>query len=196
MPDSPDDRSLAERAKAGDRKAFDELYAKYKRPIVNFAYRMIGNRQTAEEIAQETFIRVYMKIAHFDTRGKVSSWIYAIASNLAKNELRDRKYFHDIPLETPVAGGDRAVSLWQVIADGHARPDQEIQAREREESIQKVLDSIPLRYRDVLVLCDIQGLSYEEVSGVLGCPVGTIASRLSRARCIFMKRFGGQFREG
>jgi RNA polymerase sigma-70 factor (ECF subfamily) len=120
--------------------------------------------------------------------------MYTIASNLAKNELRDRKYFHDIPLDTVIVVEDRAISLWQVVEDKGSRPDRDVQMKELEESVQRVLYSIPLNYRQALVLCDIQGLSYEEAAGILGCSVGTVASRLCRARALFMKRFGVDFK--
>jgi len=184
------DEALIERAKAGDGQAFDELYAKYKRPILNFIYRMIGNKETAEELTQETFVRVYMNLSTFSPKGKVSSWIYTIAGNLAKNELRDKKYFHDIPLETIVVNDETSVKLSDLIAIHKKNPEEIAEDKELQESIQKIFDTIPEKYRQVLVLCDVQELSYEEVASIIGCSVGTVASRLSRARAIFMKRFG------
>ncbi len=186
----PPDEILIQKAKSGDRKAFEALYQKYKRPILNFAYRLIGNKETAEEITQETFVRVYLNLARFDPRGKVSSWIYTIAGNLAKNELRDKKYFHDISLDKVIFGDDKKIRLRDVVLEGKDKPDKVLEDKELQDQIQKVIDAIPARYREVLVLCDVQGLSYEEAARIVGCSVGTIASRLSRARVIFMKKFG------
>ena len=184
------DYELIEKAQAGDRGAFDELYNRYKRRVLNFVYRMIGNRETAEELTQETFVKVYMNLANFKPKGKVSSWIYTIASNLTKNEFRDRKYFHDISLETVLFDEETKMTLLDVIATQKERPDKVVENKELCTKIQEVFDSIPFHYKQVLILCDLQGASYEEVAHIVGCSVGTVASRLSRARTIFMKRFG------
>lgn len=187
----PQDDILVERAKAGDRLAFDELYSKYKRPILNFVFRLIGNRDTAEEITQEVFIKVYMNIITFDPKkGKVSSWIYTIAANLAKNELRDRKYGRQISLDEAIFDEEAKVELKDLLKSDVKGPDELLQKEELRDKIQRTIESIPFKYRHVLILCDIQGLSYEEAARALNCSIGTVASRLSRARAIFIKRFG------
>ena len=186
------DEMLLEKVKTGDRGAFDALYEKYKRPIMTYAMRLIGNRETAEEVAQETFLKVYLHAAQFSPRGKVSSWIYTIASNLAKNALRDRRYFRDLSLEMVLKESEAAARLWQIIADTRPGPEADLAAKELDEAIQKVLATMPPRFREVLILCDLQGLPYEEVGRIIGSSIGTVASRLSRARQLFMKRFGGR----
>ena len=97
--DSSSEESLLLEAKKGDRAAFDVLYNKYKRPILNFVYRLIGNKETAEEVTQEMFIKAYKNLDIFDPKRKFSSWIYTIARNLAKNALRDKRYFRNVSLE-------------------------------------------------------------------------------------------------
>jgi RNA polymerase sigma-70 factor (ECF subfamily) len=188
------DRYLVQKAREGDRPAFEELYHRYKKPIFSYVCRMIGDRAVAEELTQEAFIRVYMNLANYRPTGKVSSWIYMIAGNLAKNELRNRDYRKALSLEATVSE-DEKLTLGNLLADDARGPDEIAQNKELKQCIEKVIHKLPLHHKEVLVLCDVQGLSYEEAAEVLDCSVGTIASRLSRAREAFVKIFKEDFGE-
>jgi len=184
------DEILAVKAKEGDRTAFEELFKRYKKPILNFIYRLIGSRETAEEVAQEVFIKVYNNLDIFDATKRFASWLYTIARNLAKNAIRDKRYFRDVSLEQPISGQDEYIELKDVIADTSAQPDAIAQDEELAEQAQKVLNTLPLEYREVITLCSIQGLTYEEAAKIIGCSVATVSVRLSKAKILFMKKLG------
>lgn len=190
MADRYSDEVLAKMAKEGDASAFEELFARYKKPILNFIYRMIGNRETAEEVAQEVFMKAYNNIYIFDPDKKFSTWLYTIARNLAKNSLRDRKYFRDLSLDQEVFGKDENITLKDVIRDPSRTPSEIAQDEELSREAQKVLDSLPLKYKEVITLCSIQGLTYKEAGAILGVSTASVSMMLSQAKALFMKRLG------
>lgn len=175
------DDELVVKAKKGNRAALDSLYNKYKRPILNYIYRLIGDFHQAEELTQETFIRVYINIDRYVERGKFSSWVYTIAGNLAKNFLRDKSYIEKVSIDKEIAEAEK-ISLLDVIADETKRPDDQALKEEKERLIQQGIDKLKPKHKQVIILCDIQGLSYEDVAKILKCPPATVGSRLSRAR--------------
>ena len=184
------DEILAVKAKEGDRAAFEELFNRYKKPLLNFIYRLIGSRETAEEVAQEVFIKVYKNLDIFDATKRFASWLYTIARNLTKNAIRDKRYFRDVSLEQPISGQDEYIELKDVIADTSAQPDTIAQDEELAEQAQQVLNTLPLEYREVITLCSIQALTYEEAAKIIGCSIATVSTRLNKARILFMKKLG------
>lgn len=188
MVEKPSDEILAANAKEGDVKSFEELFARYKKPILNFIYRMIGNKETAEEVAQEVFIKMYKNLEIYDPGKKFATWLYTIARNLAKNALRDRKYFRDSSLEEVIAEGDEQITLKDVIADDTMRPDTIAENEELASEAQKILDSMPVKYKEVITLCNIQNLTYKEAAGIIGCSILTVMMRLKNAKKLFMKK--------
>jgi RNA polymerase sigma-70 factor (ECF subfamily) len=188
-----DDRSdelLAKFAKEGDARAFDELFIRYKKPILNFIYRLIGNKETAEDVALEAFMKVYENISIYDPNKKFSTWLYTIARNLAKNSLRDKKYFKDRSIEEAIAEGDETLHLKDMIEDSSLRPDVIAQDNELAEEAQKVLNGLSEEYREVITLCSIQELTYEEAAKILGCSIATVSNRLEKAKELFVKTLG------
>ncbi len=190
MIDKSSDELLARQAKEGDTAAFEELFSRYKKPLLNFIYRLIGNRQTAEEVTIEVFMKVYNNLDIFDPDKKFSTWIYTIARNLSKNSLRDKKYFRDISLEGSVFGKDENIKLKDVIADPGASPEMIAQDEELSLTAQKILDLLPLKYKEVITLCSVQGLSYQEAAAILGISVAGVSVRLNAAKRLFMKKLG------
>ena len=184
------DELLAKLSKKGDMRAFEELFGRYKRAILNFIYRLIGNKETAEEVALEVFMKVYQNLAIYDPEKKFATWIYTIARNLSKNALRDKKYFKDMSIEENIAGEGDTLKLKDVIADPGARPDAIAQLDELSEEAQKVLDALPGEYREVIALCSMQGLTQEEASKILGCSIATVSIRLEKAKELFIKKLG------
>ena len=188
MAEKTSDEALASAARDGDIAAFNELFARYKMPMLNFIYRMIGIRETAEEVTQEVFVSVYKNLAIFDPKKKFVTWIYTIARNLAKNSLRDKKYFRDVSLEAAISSEDGSPCLKDVIADPSLGPDMIAVDDELAREAQQAIDALPLKYREVITLCSVQGMTYKEAAGVLGCSAMTIMFRLNKAKEIFMKR--------
>jgi RNA polymerase sigma-70 factor (ECF subfamily) len=191
----PSDEVLAARAKDGDTAAFEELFHRYKKAMLNFIYRMVGNRETAEEVAQDAFIKAFRNLYLYDPGRKFSTWLYTIARNLAKNALRDRRYFRDRSLEETVFEGDKAVALKDMIEDPNADPSAVAESNELEEEAQKVLDTLPVEYKEIITLCSIQGLTYEEAAAIIGLSPSGAAARLEKAKELFMKRLGIDYRE-
>ncbi|MFH0764587.1 MAG: RNA polymerase sigma factor [Candidatus Omnitrophota bacterium] len=188
--DKSSDELLARQAREGDVKAFEELFERYKKPILNFIYRLIGNRETAEEITIEVFMNVYNNLRIYDPGKKFSTWLYTIARNLSKNALRDKKYFRDISLEQKIGGEDEAIRLMDVIADTSIGPDEIASDKELALEAQKVLDSMPLKYKEVITLCSVQGLIYDDAAKILGCSAAGISIRLNEAKKLFMRKLG------
>jgi RNA polymerase sigma-70 factor (ECF subfamily) len=190
MADRLSDEALAVRARDGDAGAFEELFNRYKKAILNFVYRIVGSRETAEEVTQEAFMKAYNNLHIFDPKKKFLTWLYTIARNLARNAVRDKKYFRDISLDEPIYGEDEDIRLRDVIADPNIGPDQIAEDEELARQAQEVLDSLPLKYREVITLCSIQGLTYKEAAPILGMSVASVSILLNEAKALFMKRLG------
>ena len=180
----PNEEELIQRAKKGEREAFDILYQHYKRPILNYIYRFIGNFSSAEELAQEAFVRAYMNIGKFVPRAKFSSWLYAIAGNLSKNYLRHLSYEKRfIPAQrNSYEGSEDEIGAIDNIEDKARKPDESAEKAEAEKIIQEAISKLPSHLKETLILCDIEGFSYEEAAGIMKCKAMTVGSRLWRAR--------------
>jgi len=179
-----DEEKLVFRAKEGQREAFDKLYQKYKRPILNYIYRFIGNYANAEELTQEAFVRAYMNIAKFEHRAKFSSWLYRIAANLAKNYLRHASYDKRAePIRRDSYDGYKDVKhVIDTLEDTAKRPDELAQRGETERFVQEAIDKLPVSLKEAVILCDIEGFSYEEAAKIMSCRPMTVGSRLWRGR--------------
>jgi len=164
----------------GDRNAFDELVRRYSSRMVNVAYQVLGDRELAEDVAQETFLRAYKSAARYRQISKFSTWLYTIALNLCRNELRRRK-FKTYSLEG-IAERDEDSKIRMDIPDEKTQPDLEMERREAGTLVRQALESLPEKFRAPLVLRDIQELTYEEISEILNLPEGTVKSRINRGR--------------
>ncbi len=175
---------LVEECRNGDSSAFDALVSRYKDRIYNVAYRFLGNHEDAQDVAQEVFVRAYNGIQGFQGRAKVYTWLYSITGNLARNKLRDsgRK------------GRDKGTSLEAMQQDAPQRlsvnepsPVEAARAKELEAGLQECLESLPEHYRMTFVLRTFEQLSYDEIADAMGCPKGTVKSRLNQARLLLHK---------
>lgn len=186
------DRRLVRRLKQGDERAFQELVNTYQDRIFGLVYRMIGNRQEAEDIAQEVFISVHRGIANYRGEGRFYTWLYRIASNTCKNRIKYLKgrNFHrasDID-ETPAAhtqGEAGPVVALQSVVPG---PEATVVGDRLERAIQHEIAQLEPEHRLLIVLRDIQGLSYAEILKITGLQEGTLKSRLHRARIALKAR--------
>lgn len=182
-----DDDLLIERFKDGDRAAFDEIYKRYKARILNYLYKLLGNKEAAEELAQETFIHLYIDVTAYQPRGVFRAWLYTVASNLAKNELKKRKRIKCESLSGPQSG-ETGLPLEDTLSDEHLSPEKIAENKELKEQIGRILRSIPPVYREAIVLCVVEGLSYEEAAAILHTNAKTLSSRLARGRELFISR--------
>ena len=190
------DKELIVKVKAGDKGAFTELFDRYKERILDYLTRYTGDHHIAEDLTVETFLSAYNNIAGYEERGVFSSWLYMIATDCARNELRRRRSRKEISLEEPVPGDVELLTLGDTMADEKARPDYAARQKELKEAIYRVVAKLDKKYKDVLLLCDVEGLSYEETAKALNCNQITVGTRLKRARKILydiLSKYGYQF---
>ncbi len=172
---------LVRQAQNGDENAFDKLVTTFNGLIYNLAFRMAGNATDAEELTQEVFVKLFRSIRKFRWKSKFSTWLYAMALNTIRSGLRkihrisgrevvrlDDRQEHTNPRHEPVDPGE-------LPGDAMMRAEVRLQ-------IENAVDTLEDVYRPVIVLRDLQGLSYEEIASILGCSLGTVKSRLARAR--------------
>ncbi len=181
-----EDRNLIERCLKGDEKAFEALLTKYRGSVFSICLRMVRNRTTAEDIAQEVFIKVFSALGRYDPTYPFPSWLNRITSNLCIDYLRREKE-RTVSLDQPIAGGDDDL-LIQLPADG-ARPDRAAESREMMAILEEALTMLPEHYRIIVVLRHQEQLSYEEISDRLGIPLGTVKARIHRARNMIVEHF-------
>jgi RNA polymerase sigma-70 factor, ECF subfamily len=175
----PSDENLMSLFQQGDEPAYALLVQRYKDELTNFAQRFLGDRDDAEDVVQETFVRVWRKRASYAPPARFSTWLYTIASNLAKTRLRRLSLRRFIRLGSSHQDGP----VFDLPDDG-AGPDGAADETIREERIQEALKSLPVRFREAIVLRDIQQLSYEEIAAITGGAMGTVKSRINRARAM------------
>jgi len=170
----------------GEPRAFDELVRRYDRRLINFVYRTIGDRNRAQDLVQETFVRVYRHLHRFDQTKKFSTWIYTIAGNLAKNELRNRSRNPLVLFQTLKKNwdGDHRPLEWEDIT---YKPDDLFRKRHLKELVETAVEELPEHHRIVFVLRELEGKSYDEIAEITGCNLGTVKSRLNRARNNFAR---------
>lgn len=179
-----DDGAVVAAFLEGEERAFQELVERYQTRLLNFIYRTIGDREKAEDLVQEVFIRVYRHIHRFDRTKKFSTWAYTIASNLAKNELRNRSRNPLVLFQTMKSNWDDEDRPLQ-FEDSSARPDDMYRKRHLRELVEDTVAKLPEHHRQVFVLRELEGKSYEEIAEITDCNLGTVKSRLNRARTAF-----------
>jgi RNA polymerase sigma-70 factor (ECF subfamily) len=176
-----DDSGVVAAFLAGENRAFNELVTRYHVRLLNFIYRTIGDRERAEDLVQETFVRVYRHLHRFDQSKKFSTWAYTIAGNLAKNELRNRSRNPLVLFQTIKKNweADNRPLEWE---DNTYRPDDLYRKRHLKSMVEAAVSELPEHHRLVFVLREMEGKTYEEIAEITGVNLGTVKSRLNRAR--------------
>ena len=175
--DKVTDEELIAQFQKGDVQAFDVLVRRYKDQLLNYVFRFVGSRVDAEDIVQETFLRVFKNKHYYKEIAKFSTWVYTIAGNLAKTELRRRKRRKMFSVSNFV-NEDRDYD----IPDSDLTPEQQVDGNIKDDIIQKAIDKLPPKFKEVILLRDVQGFAYEEISQILNIPLGTVKSRVNRGR--------------
>lgn len=165
------DKELMELIQAGDDKAFEVLVERFQDRLLNFVGRIVTDRETAEELIQETFMRIFNQKNSYTPEYAVSTWIYTIALNLARSELRKRKLRRFLSLD-----------FIKEEADVELADKINLKAESLAPIVQRAIEKLPDDYRTAFVLCDIQRLPYQQIAEVMRVPVGTVKSRINRAR--------------
>ena len=171
------DEQLMSLFQEGDENAYIELVNRYKDKLINFIFNYLGDLESSEDVVQETMIKLYQKKHYYKEIAKFSTWLYTIAKNLANTELRKRKQ-RKTTLLSQFSKDDKTYEL----PSNDPEPGQEIQTDIVNKIIKDAVDKLSEKFKIVIVLRDIQGLSYEDISEIINVPIGTVKSRINRAR--------------
>lgn len=181
--DQLSDAEIVQRFNKGETSLFDILVERYSSRAYQIAYGVLGEREDAEEVAQDVFIRIYKALPKFRGDSEFTTWMYRIAMNLARNKYRYNKS----------RGANKKISMQETVDENDNRtliqvpeprlaPDDEVDLDEFQKDVMREIDNLPPLYRDALVLRNVEEMSYEQIADVLGCKLGTIKSRIARAR--------------
>lgn len=184
MTSDEQDRALVERLKRRDEAAFTELVRRYERRVFQLVLRMLGDAGEAEDVAQDVFLTVFKSIDGFRGDSKLSTWIYRIAANHSKNRLKylDRRARGKKTELDELTEHERLESASMTASAALARPDQQAEAHQMEAVMRRAIDALDEEQRELVILRDVENLSYEEIQEITGLPEGTVKSRLHRAR--------------
>lgn len=181
------DIALVRRAQANDRAAFNEIVLRYKAKVHNYIARMVASPLDAEDLTQETFVRAYLSIRSFQSRASLNTWLFRIATNLcidhsrkAKNQAPTLSLAH----ESDEDGGE----MERELPDTSFDPQRLLLNRELGQRLEQSLFDLPEKLRTVVLLYDVEGLPYEEISQIVNCPLGTVKSRLFNARAALREK--------
>ncbi|MDQ3388784.1 MAG: sigma-70 family RNA polymerase sigma factor [Gemmatimonadota bacterium] len=177
------DHELVARARKGSEAAYRELLGRYQRPVFSLVYRMVRDREQAEDLAQETFVKVFNNIERFDPKYKFSSWIFKIATNLTIDVLRRKE-----PVTVSIDGSRHASSNEEVeatriqVVSDEENPEELLEARELGEEIERAIGELRPEYRTAILLRHVEGRPYEEIAEIMAVPLGTVKTYIHRAR--------------
>jgi RNA polymerase sigma-70 factor (ECF subfamily) len=175
-----DENIVIERCKKGDLSAFDELVRRYEKPVYNFAYRMAGNYDDASDIASEALIKVFNAIGSFRGEASFTTWLYRIVTNVYLDHRKRRRGRGDVSLDEYLELDEGSVP--RQVVDTAPTPSEEFEIRARNDALMRAVGELPEYQRMMVLLFHGQGLSYEEIAEIMSLPIGTVKSRLNRAR--------------
>jgi len=190
------DRLLVDRFKGGDAAAFDEMVTRYWNRIYSMVHQLLRNPQDAEEVTQDAFIRAHRGLANFRGDSAFSTWLYQIATNLARNRYWywwRRKRDKSVSIDAPV-GPDNDLTLAEIIPAEVETPDDITVTQEFVSRIGSGMERLGAKHREILTLRNIKNLSYEEIASILGISIGTVKSRIARAREALRAKLGEDFK--
>jgi RNA polymerase sigma-70 factor (ECF subfamily) len=189
------DNLLVERFKSGDAAAFDQLVARYWDRIYAMVHQLLRNAEDAEEVTQDAFIRAHRGLGNFRGDSAFSTWLYQIATNLARNRYWywwRRKRDKSVSLDAPV-GPDNDTTIAELIPAEQETPEDATVTQEFVSRVAECMEELGEKHREILILRNVQNLSYEEIAEILGISVGTVKSRIARARESLREKLGVEF---
>lgn len=187
-----EDQQLIQAFLAGDQLAFDELVRKHQEPVFNLCFRMLENYDDAVDLAQEIFIKVYRNLNSFRFQSTFTTWLYRITVNACKNKLVSAEYRYrgrNLELDRPIMTAENSVTV--ELPDESYAPDHLYEKKTVLESIHKAIGALPPDQKVMVVLCDIEGKTYEEIVQITGHKLGTVKSKLARARHELRRKLEG-----
>lgn len=178
----PDGEEFARRFRAGDDKAFDGLVRAYQSRMYNLAFRILHSHEDADEATQEVFVQAYKAIGDFEGRCKFGTWLYTVAVNICRNRLRQTKRRAQFEVHSLDAPSDVSAPPPEAVTSKQDGPPARLERAELMKLVEKCIASLPAEFAEVVVMRDMQGMSYEEVAVAVGCSLGTVKSRIARGR--------------
>jgi RNA polymerase sigma-70 factor (ECF subfamily) len=182
------DELLVERAKQGDAEAFERLIQQYEKKVYNFAYRYVGNPEDAADIAQEALVRAYTSLSNFRGNSSFQTWLLRITYNACLDELRKRSRTRLVSIDESVEGDDGEMS--RQFADSADGPEALVERDELQRTVHETIKELDDEHRTMILMRDLQGYSYNQIADVLGLNLGTVKSRINRARQALKEKFG------
>ena len=176
------DEILMEQLAAGSNSAFEMLLSRYETQVITFCYAFMRNREAAEDIAQETFMRVFRNSKRYQPIAKFTTWLYRIAANLCINELKKGKLRQNVSLDEPAGSDPDGTKIIERIASEHSSPLSIAEGREAQLLIGKAIDHLPDDQRTTLIMVEYHHMAYQEIAEILGVSVSAIKMRVKRAR--------------
>lgn len=190
------DRILVDRFKSGDSAAFNEMVERYWNRIYSMVHQLLRNPQDAEEVTQDAFIRAHRGLANFRGESAFSTWLYQIATNLARNRYWywwRRRRDQSVSIDAPI-GPENDLTLAEVLPAEVETPDDVTVTKEFVSRIGNGMDRLGAKHREILILRNVKNLSYEEIAAILGISIGTVKSRIARAREALRSKLGEDFK--
>lgn len=175
-----EEKLLVKRAKKGNISAFEELIIEHESKVYNIAYRILNNEEDAKDLSQEVFIKAFNSLHKFREDSSFSTWLYRIAMNTCIDELRKRKGRESYSIDRDIQTDEGTIP--REFQDKQLNPEEELMNKELSSQIQWALNHLSETYKEVIILRDFQGFDYKQISQILGCSLGTVKSRISRAR--------------
>lgn len=177
---SGNETQLVKKSRAGNIEAFEQLISAYERKAYNIALRIMGNEEDAKDMAQEAFIRIFKSISKFKEQSSFSTWMYRIVTNVCLDEIRKRKNSKVISMDSGIETDNGEIKM-ELKSDSQT-PEEAFQRKENIKIILDAVNELSDDYKSVIVLREMQGFSYEEISNIMECSIGTVKSRINRAR--------------
>lgn len=182
-----DERRLIRKAKAGDQQAFGALLSKHEMRMYNIAYRMMGNSEDAMDMVQEAMIKVYRSLGRFEGSAQLGTWLYRVTTNTCLDELRRRKLRQTVSLDERMEKG--APSPPDHI---FAKPEEAVEQMEKNQALRAAIKKLTPEHQAAIVLRDMQGMTYQQAAKIMDCPIGTMKSRVNRARAALREELKNQ----
>jgi RNA polymerase sigma-70 factor (ECF subfamily) len=175
------DESLMLRYRDGDVRAFEVLVSRHRKPIYNFILRFVRDQEHAEDVMQETFLRLIKSADGYERQAKFTTWLYTIARNLCVDASRRAKHRKAASLDAPSSADEDAAPLIEMMADGQANVDRKAINRELAIRMRKAIDALPEEQREIFILREVSDLQFNEIAVIIGCPENTVKSRMRYA---------------
>jgi RNA polymerase sigma-70 factor (ECF subfamily) len=191
------DEQLLQQYQQGRTEVFEVLINRYRRELLNFLIRLLGNRAAAEDVFQDTFLQIHLSAGSFDPKRRFKPWLFTIAANKGRDHLRKRKRRPAAPLDAPVGdeGQEESQSFIDLLKADLPQPEQRLEQAELEERVDRTIQQLPEHLREILLLAYFQKFSYNQIAEILQIPLGTVKSRLHTAVGTFAKLWREQNQE-